>query len=292
MRLTPGQLLGPYEILQPIGAGGMGEVYRARDTRLGREVALKISAERFSERFEREAHSVAAVNHPNVCTLYDVGPNYLVMELIQGPTLAERIKRGPVPLDEVLGIARQIAEAREAAHEQGIIHRDLKPGNVMIRPDGSVKVLDFGIAKIVEAETALDAATTAEALSKGMVLGTPAYMSPEQVKAQPANRTADIWAFGCVLYEMLSGRRAFDGDSVAEILGHVVQTEPNWSALPAETPSEIRKLVERCLRKDSRSRLQNIGDARIEIEDIRIGRPSSEPAASRAATKRRRAWIS
>src|SRR6266571_2331169 len=189
MSLTAGTKLGPYEILALIGAGGMGEVYRATDTRLHRDVAIKISAERFSERFEREARAIAALNHPNICTLYDVGPNYLVMELIEGPTLAERIQQGPVPVEEALGIARQIADALEAAHEKGVVHRDLKPGNIKIKPDGVVKVLDFGLAKVTQAEAG--ATVSMAATEAGMILGTAAYMSPEQAQGKPVDKRAD-----------------------------------------------------------------------------------------------------
>src|SRR6204780_3867656 len=194
MPLSAGTHLGPYEILARIGVGGMGEVYRARDPRMGREVAIKISAERFSDRFSREVHAVAALNHPNVCHLYDVGPDYLVMELIEGPTLAERIKEGAIPLEEALRIAKQIAEALEAAHEKGIVHRDLKPGNIKVRPDGSVKVLDFGLAKAAEgAEFTTDSPTKLSA--SGTILGTAGYMSPEQARGEKVDKRADIWAF-------------------------------------------------------------------------------------------------
>jgi eukaryotic-like serine/threonine-protein kinase len=264
MRLTPGDLLGPYEILQPIGAGGMGEVYSARDTRLGREVAVKISAERFSERFEREARSVAAVNHPNVCTLYDVGPNYLVMELVEGPTLAERIEEGPVPLREALGIASQIAAALEAAHERGIVHRDLKPANIKLKPDGSVKVLDFGLStsRGLAAAGDQDSPTmTIGPTQAGAILGTAAYMPPEQARGKPVDKRADIWAFGCVIYEMLAGRPAFEGQSMADVLAAVITKEPDWSALPPGSPV---RMLRRCLEKDPKRRLRDIGDADLE----------------------------
>src|SRR5215471_2567301 len=233
MPLAAGTRLGPYETLASIGAGGMGEVYRAHDPRMGRDVAVKISAERFSDRFSREVRAVAALNHPNICQLYDVGPNYLVMELVEGPTLAERIRQGPVPLEEGLVIAKQIAEAIEAAHEKGIVHRDLKPGNIKLRPDGTVKVLDFGLAKVAETSDAapppehsptltLEAATRA-----GTILGTAAYMSPEQALGKAADQRADIWSFGAVLYEMLSGQRAFGGESASGILATVLKLEPD-----------------------------------------------------------------
>src|SRR5271170_4919428 len=190
-----GHKLGPYEILSPLGRGGMGEVWRARDLRLGRDVAIKISGQQFSDRFEREARAIAALNHPNICTLHDVGPNYLVMEIVEGPTLAELIAKGPIPLDEALSIARQIAEALDAAHEKGIIHRDLKPANIKIRPDGSVKVLDFGLAKSGDAhEVTADSPTMMPGTLAGMILGTAGYMSPEQARGQAVDKRADIWA--------------------------------------------------------------------------------------------------
>jgi serine/threonine-protein kinase len=207
MSLSAGARLGPYEILSPLGAGGMGEVYRARDPRMGRDVAIKVSAERFSDRFEREVHAVAALNHSNICHLYDVGPNYLVMELVEGPTLTARIQQGALPLDEALAIARQIADALEAAHEKGIVHRDLKPANIKITQDGVVKVLDFGLAKMAEpAVAAQDSENsptlTIEGTRAGQILGTAAYMSPEQARGRAVDKRADIWAFGVVLYEI------------------------------------------------------------------------------------------
>src|SRR5215472_4975857 len=205
MPLSIGDKLGPYEILAPIGAGGMGEVYRARDTRLGRDVAIKIAHENFSERFEREARSIAALNHPHICTLHDIGPNYLVMELVDGPTLAERIKQGAVPLEEALAISSQIVEALEAAHEKGIVHRDLKPANVKITPAGAVKVLDFGLATAVsDPAPSGDARTsptlTMRATQAGVILGTAAYMAPEQARGHVVDRRADVWSFGAVLF--------------------------------------------------------------------------------------------
>src|SRR5579862_8820260 len=208
MPLSVGDRLGPYEILAPIGAGGMGEVYRARDPRLNRDVAIKVSNAQFSERFEREAHSIAALNHPNICTLYDVGPNYLVMELIEGES-----PEGPLPLATALHYARQIADALEAAHEKGITHRDLKPANIKIKPDGTVKVLDFGLAKVAPASAGdssdLSATFPLTVTQPGVIMGTPAYMSPEQARGQMVDKRSDIWAFGVVLYEMLTGKRPF-----------------------------------------------------------------------------------
>src|SRR5262245_16947736 len=214
--MTPGTRLGPYEIVAPLGAGGMGEVYRARDPRMGREVAIKVSAERFSDRFEREVHAVAALNHPNICHIYDVGPNYLVLELVEGPTLADRISEGAVPIEEALAIARQIGDALEAAHEKGIIHRDLKPANIKIKADGTAKVLDFGLAKIAEQAAAAGNPEESPTVAMtgtvaGQIMGTAAYMSPEQARGKPVDKRADIWAFGVVLYEMLTGRRMFEG---------------------------------------------------------------------------------
>src|SRR5438093_543373 len=223
MPLAPSTRLGPYEIVAMIGAGGMGEVYRARDPRMGREVAIKVSAERFSDRFEREVHAVAALNHPNICHVYDVGPNYLVMELVEGPTLAGRIASGAIPLEESLAIARQIAEALEAAHEKGIVHRDLKPANVKITPEGVVKVLDFGLAKMAEQTTAAEnpkvsPTLTTEATRAGQILGTLAYMAPEQARGKTLDKRDDIWAYGVVLYEMFTGRRPFEGETISDTL--------------------------------------------------------------------------
>ena len=226
MPLRPNERLGPYEILEPIGKGGMGEVYRARDPRMGREVAIKISAEQFSERFAREVHAIASLNHPNVCTLHDVGPDYLVMELVEGPTLAERIADGPIPLEEALPIARQICDALEAAHDNGIVHRDLKPGNIKLRPDGTVKVLDFGLAKVGGTPTVQsdDSPTlTMAATQTGVLLGTAAYMAPEQARGKPIDKRADIWAFGVVFHEMLTGRRLFHGDDLTDTIAAVVR---------------------------------------------------------------------
>jgi eukaryotic-like serine/threonine-protein kinase len=281
MALAAGTKLGPYEILAPIGAGGMGEVYRARDPRVGRDVAIKVSSEQFSDRFAREIHTVAALNHSNVCTLYDVGSNYLVMELIEGPTLADRIKQGAIPLEESLAIARQIADALEAAHEKGIVHRDLKPRNIKIRPDGTVKVLDFGLAKVEE--TAAVSLETSPTLSvaqtaAGVLLGTAAYMSPEQARGKAVDKRADIWAFGVVLYEMLTGTQLFTGETVSDTLAEVLKQEPDWDKVPAMA----RPLVRRCIERDPKKRLRDIGDAWQLLEN----------APQSAAAKRSRfAWI-
>ncbi len=259
--LSIGTRLGPYEILEFLGAGGMGQVYRARDPRLGRDVAVKVSAERFSERFEREARMIAALNHPNICTLYDVGPNYLVMEYIEGTT-----PRGPLAVDEALRIGRQVADALEAAHERGIVHRDLKPGNILIRSDGTVKVLDFGIAKVVTAAAAgseKSPTITMGATQAGNILGTAAYMSPEQARGQDVDSRADIWSFGVLLCELVSGRPVFAGPTVSDTLASVLKAEPNLTAIPPV----LRSSLERCLRKDPRLRWRCIGDARIALEE-------------------------
>src|ERR1035438_5775110 len=248
MPLSTGTRLGPYEILSPIGAGGMGEVYKARDTRLNRDVAIKVSGARFSDRFEREAHSIAALNHPNICTLHDVGPNYLVMELVDGLTLADRIKEGAVPLDEAVVIAAQIAEALAAAHEKGIVHRDLKPANVKVTPQGAVKVLDFGLAAVLPGST--PAADPTSLSTAGVILGTAAYMSPEQARGKPVDQRADIWAFGVVLYEMLTGSQAFRGETVTDVLAAVVTEEPDLTRVPAKA----RRLMQACLQKDPKQR--------------------------------------
>jgi serine/threonine protein kinase/Tol biopolymer transport system component len=283
MPLSPGNRIGPYEIAERIGAGGMGDVYRAADTRMGRDVAIKVSAERFSDRFSREVHAVAALNHPNVCILHDVGENYLVMELIEGPTLAERIAHGPIPLEEALAIAKQIAGALEAAHEKGIVHRDLKPGNIKIKPDGTVKVLDFGLAKVVEAAAAANSEASPTismaATQAGIILGTAAYMSPEQARGRAVDKRADIWAFGVVLHEMVTGKRLFEGEDLTETLASVVKERPDLS----EVPAAVRRLIERCLEKDPKKRLRDIGDMELLLGD---GSPS---AAARQSS--RRPWI-
>jgi Tol biopolymer transport system component len=282
MPLAAGDKLGPYEIAALIGAGGMGEVFRARDTRLGRDVAIKVSNARFSERFEREARAVAALNHPNICTLFDVGPNYLVMELVEDPTLGERIKQGAIPLDEALRIARQVADALEAAHDKGIVHRDLKPGNIKIKPDGTVKVLDFGLAKQSRdregADTENSPTLTMSATQGGVILGTAGYMSPEQARGKTVDKRADIWAFGVVLYEMLTGRHLFKGEDVGEILAAVIKEEPNFDAVPAS----VRRLVRMCLQKDPKQRLHDIADVWLLLEEAPVGGGPVRLAAGRA----------
>jgi serine/threonine-protein kinase len=265
MPLQPGARVGPYEIGAEIGAGGMGVVYRAHDSRLGRDVAVKIAAERFSDWFEREARAVAALNHPNICTLHDVGPDYLVMELVEGDTLADVLAKGARPLEEAVHIARQIASALDAAHEKGIVHRDLKPGNIKIKSDGTVKVLDFGLAKFDALSINADRSTprnvtnspTLGATGVGLIVGTAAYMAPEQARGKDVDKRADIWAFGVVLYEMVTGRRAFDGEDASTILAAVIKTEPRWDGVPLQ----VRRLIEKCLQKDPPKRLRDIGDA-------------------------------
>jgi eukaryotic-like serine/threonine-protein kinase len=282
MPLTLGTRVGPYEITGTLGAGGMGEVYRATDANLGRSVAIKVLPEVFATdperlaRFEREAKTLASLNHPNIAQIFGLersaGTQALVMELVDGETLATRIARGPIPIDEALPIAKQIAEALEAAHEQGIIHRDLKPANIKVRPDGTVKVLDFGLAKALAplgikppaaGHASLSPTITSPAMMTGvgMLLGTAAYMSPEQAKGHQADKRSDIWAFGCVLFEMLAARRPFDGEDVSDTLANVLKVEPDWSLFPADTPPAIRTLVQSCLIKDRRRRVADISTA-------------------------------
>jgi Tol biopolymer transport system component len=282
MSFTPGGKLGSYEILAQIGAGGMGEVYRAKDARLGREVALKVLPQAFARdaermaRFEREAKVLASLNHPNIATIHGLeesgSTRALVMELVEGPTLAERIKSGAIPLDEAFPIARQIAEGLEYAHERGIVHRDLKPSNVKMTPDGHVKILDFGLAKALEGDLTEEGSQnsptlTVAATRAGVLLGTAAYMAPEQARGKRVDRRADIWAFGCVLYELLTGQRAFTGETTSDTLAAIITRDPDWSLLPANTPARIRDLLRRCLQKDPRQRVQAVGDARIAIEE-------------------------
>ena len=286
MPLASGLKLGPYEIASAIGAGGMGEVYRARDTRLGRDVALKVLPEAFARdaermaRFRREAQVLASLNHSNIAAIYGFedssSTHALVMELAEGPTLADRIKQGAVPLDEALPIAKQICEGLEYAHERGIIHRDLKPSNVKVTQDGAAKILDFGLAKAIEGDAGASSVESSPTLSAmatraGFLLGTAAYMSPEQARGKAADRRADIWAFGVVLYEMLSGRRLFTGETTSDTLAAVIRAEPEWNALPANIPPAIRSLLRRCLNKDPRQRLQAIGEARVAIEEAISG---------------------
>jgi len=286
MPLEPGTHLGPYEILSQLGAGGMGEVYRARDPRLGRDVAIKVSAEKFNERFEREAKVVASLNHPNICALYDVGPNYIVMELVEGEQ-----PKGPMPLEDALQICRQIAAALEAAHEKGIVHRDLKPANIKVTPTGTVKVLDFGLAKVnalspVSGNPEESPTISMHATQMGMILGTASYMAPEQAKGKTADKRADIWAFGVVLHELLTGQRLFLGETVTDTLAAVVLSEPKLE----DTPSQVRRLLKRCLEKDPQKRLRDIGDAMALLEEARSEVPVLPSAPPPRSLLARFAW--
>ncbi|HUR20064.1 MAG TPA: protein kinase, partial [Vicinamibacterales bacterium] len=310
MALAPGTRLGAYEIISPLGAGGMGEVYRATDTRLKRSVAIKVllpevaqNSERLA-RFEREAQILASLNHPSIAAIYGVeqagATTALILEFIDGPTLADRIARGPIPINEALPIANQVAEALEAAHEQGVIHRDLKPANIKVRPDGTVKVLDFGLAKALEpvsvGSTPLTNAPTitspAMVTGAGMILGTAAYIAPEQARGKAVDRRADIWAFGCVLFEMLTGTRAFAGEDVADVLSRVLQREPELAALPAGTSPPVRTLIAHCLVKDPRHRLRDIGDARLALDGaFETPTPQATRSTALPASRERRALI-
>jgi Tol biopolymer transport system component len=306
MPLSAGTRLGPYEIVALIGAGGMGEVYRARDTRLNRDVAIKVLRDLGNNpnrvaRFTREAQTLASLNHPNIAHIHGLEESgdvrALVMELVEGEDLAQRLWRGAIPLDDAISIAKQIAEALEAAHDQGIIHRDLKPANIKLRPDGTVKVLDFGLAKLTHpdasgdhVDVAAETVTTPPLMtSVGVILGTAAYMSPEQAKGHEADKRCDIWAFGCVLYEMLTGSRAFDGEDRTDVLGAVVRLEPNWEALPSDVPQPVRTLLHSCLVKDRRHRVAAISTARFVLEKAESLAPPAG-AASAARLPRRSLW--
>ena len=285
-----------YRITSKLGEGGMGAVYRATDTKLGREVAVKVLPEAVTEdadrmaRFGREAHVLATLNHPHIAAIYGVEDRAIVMELVEGATLAERITRGPISVEEALQLARQIGEALEAAHDKGVIHRDLKPANVKITPDGAVKVLDFGLAKVCEApehaghDPEAWPTLTLQSTRPGVLMGTAAYMPPEQARGEVVDKRADIWAFGCVLYEMLSGKRAFEGESITDVLAAVVRSEPDWNALPSTTPAPVRRLLKRCLEKDRKRRLPDIMVARLEIDDA-LAAPE-QPALARPAKRR------
>ena len=297
MALRPGTRLGPYEITAPLGVGGMGEVFRATDTKLKREVAIKIlpddvagDRERLA-RFEREAQVLASLNHPNIASIYRLeetdGVPCLVLELVEGRTLAETLASGTLPVEDALRIALQIATGLEAAHERGIIHRDLKPANVMITPEGTVKILDFGLAKVLgdatpEPDPAHSPTLTHAPTQAGMILGTAAYMAPEQAQSKPTDRRADIWAFGAVLFEMLSGRMAFPGDNVAMILSRVLGQDPDWSRLPSDLSPRLVNLMKRCLRKAHTERIQAIGDARIALKEY-LDNPGTERDVEQAA---------
>jgi WD40 repeat protein len=311
-----GRRIGTYAVHERIGAGGMGEVYRAHDSKLRRDVAFKVIAadligdndpqqQDHLRRFRHEAHALAALNHPNIAAIYGLeeaeGVTALVMELVEGSTLADRITQGAIPVDEALPIATQIAEALEAAHERGIVHRDLKPANIKLRPDGTVKVLDFGLAKAVGPAASVrdvsqHATNTARPVTAtGVIVGTAAYMSPEQASGKAVDHRADIWALGCVLFEMLTARAAFSGDTLTDTLAAVMRADPDWSRVPSVVPDRLRELMRRCLRKDPRQRLQAIGDARIALEDVVEGEDSGSVRALPAPSTRRRsertAWI-
>ena len=297
-----GRQIGRHQILSLLGAGGMGEVYRARDTTLGRDVAIKVVASAFLSdperlaRFEREARVLATLNHPHIGAIYGLedagGVRGLVLELVEGPTLAERLASGPLPMQEALATARQIADALEAAHEKGVVHRDLKPANIKIAPDGAVKVLDFGLAKVFASGTDLlqMPSLAVDGTREGVIAGTAAYMSPEQARGKAVDKRTDIWAFGCVFYEMLTARPAFRGETNSDTIAAILEREPDWSAIPAQTPLSIRRLLQRCLEKDPKHRLRDIGDARLDIEEASgAAIPSGEAAApARAPTERLR----
>jgi len=301
--LLPGAVIGHYQVLDAIGVGGMGEVYRARDTRLQRDVALKVLPDLFAadpdrlSRFEREATTLASLNHPNIAQVHGLtdGPVALVMELVPGEDLAQRIARGAVPIDDAIAIARQIADALEAAHEQAIVHRDLKPANVRIRPDGTIKVLDFGLAKAMTADSAASGRSTqlhsptvlSPAMTQlGVILGTAAYMSPEQARGKPVDRRTDVWAFGCVLYEMLTGAAPFRGDDTSLTIAAILTKDADFARLPPHLPPAIRRLLRRCLEKDPAKRLNWIGDARLELDEARSAPPDPvlEPRPSNLMT--------
>jgi len=301
-----GKTLSHYKVIEKIGQGGMGEVYRAEDTNLSRDVAIKVLPEQFTKdpqrlaRFEREAKLLASLNHPNIAAIHSFEHaddiHFLVLELVPGETLAERVAKGPVPVEEALEVCRQIAEGVEAAHEKGVIHRDLKPANVKVTPEGKVKILDFGLAKAFEAETpAADISQsptlTEEMTRAGVILGTAAYMSPEQAKGKSVDKRADVFAFGAVLYELLTGKRAFEGETITETIAAVLKSEPDWDALPDTTPWRIQDLLLRCLQKDVHDRLDGIANLRIEIK-LALTEPAtlSPIGVGGAAQPARRLW--
>ena len=306
MPLSSGTRLGHYGVTILLGEGGMGQVWQATDTQLNREVALKILPDAFAAdpdrlaRFKREAQILASLNHPNIAAIYGIeeaeGTRALVLELVEGPTLADRISKGPIPLDEALPIAKQIAEALEAAYEAGVIHRDLKPANIKVREDGTVKVLDFGLAKALdpspEGDPSESPTLTAAATKMGVIMGTAAYMAPEQAKGKVADKRADVWAFGVVLYEMLTGRRAFDGGDVSEVMAKVITLELEWDALPTALPPALVTYLQRCLQKDPKERIRDIGDVRLAMAgafDIPPPAPA-ELAETPVVVPRLRVW--
>ena len=305
MPLVPGTRVGPYEVVAQIGVGGMGEVYRAKDTGLNRDVAIKVLPDEFSQdadrlaRFEREAKTLASLSHPGIAIIHGLertdGSRALVMEFIDGPTLADRLAEGPLPVDEALTITRQIADALETAHEQGIIHRDLKPANIKLRSDGVVKVLDFGLAKIVEPAAAvsgrsLSPTITSPAMTQaGVILGTAAYMAPEQAKGRGADKRSDVWSFGCVIYELLTGKRAFDGEDISDTLASILRGEPDWAALPNDVPPAVRALLQRMLEKDRRRRLSDVAVVSYVLSEPRM--LSHDAGRGDVAIRRSPAWI-
>jgi serine/threonine protein kinase len=291
MPLSTGTRLGPYEVLATIGVGGMGEVYHARDTRLDRDVAIKMVPELFAAdherlaRFEREAKTLALLNHPNVAQLHGIEGGdivrALVMEFVDGEDLGARIARGGIPTPEAFAIARQIASALEAAHERGVIHRDLKPANIKVRPDGTVKVLDFGLSKAMDSgarpsDLVQSSMLASPATQLGAILGTAAYMAPEQARGEAIDKRADIWAFGVVLYEMLTGRAPFSGETITDVMAQILARDPDWTLLPPDTPPGVRQLLGRCLERDPKLRQHDIGEARFELEKP----PDAAPAAA------------
>ncbi len=299
MPLPPGTRLGPYEIVAPLGAGGMGEVYRARDARLGRDVAIKALPAAFAAdperlaRFRREAQTLASLNHPNIAAIYGLeeasGNPHLVLELVEGETLAARLARGPLAPPDALRLGIQVAAALEAAHEQGVVHRDLKPGNVMITLRGVAKVLDFGLAKIDEPRSSSGDSSRSPTLAvqpgatvAGAILGTAAYMSPEQARGKPVDRRSDVWSFGCLLFECLAGRPAFGGETVSDLIARILERDPDWSALPAGTPPRVREILRRCLRKEAEARPRDIRDVRLELEEMTAGGSKSDAAREKS----------
>ena len=300
-----GKTLSHYKVLEKIGQGGMGEVYRAEDTTLKRDVAIKVLPEQFTKdpqrlaRFEREAQLLASLNHPNIAAIHSFehadDVHFLVLELVPGETLQERVAKGPLPVEEALEVCRQIAEGVEAAHEKGVIHRDLKPANVKVTPEGKVKILDFGLAKAFEAETPVtdisqSPTLTEEMTRAGVILGTAAYMSPEQAKGKPVDKRADIFAFGAVLYELLTGKRAFEGETITETIAKVLESEPKWELLPENTPWTVRTLLRRCLTKDVHDRLDGIVNVRVEIK-LAVEEPTRESPIGVGSRTQAAGWM-